>query len=58
MGSKSQVCEGGSEGMAADLNVQVAQVFAAWLDETSAKRQRLFTHLNKTFSSQRCRVKA
>lgn len=42
MGSKSQVCEGGSEGMAADSDVQVAQIFAAWLDEKSAQTESPF----------------
>lgn len=40
MGSKIQVWERGSERMAADSNVQVAQVDAAWLNEEPDMRNR------------------
>jgi len=40
VGSKIQVWERGSERMAADSNVQVAQVYAAWLNEEPDIRNR------------------
>lgn len=42
LGSKIQVCEGGNVSLAADLDVQVAQVFDSWMNEKSARAQSSF----------------